>query len=101
MVVRAASGTNETKDGEAALGKDWWWIVTMVTKKNTKRKHSVAAAAFEPEGLREGSGGQSGDLQGLNIAHDDGKISPVPKIRMLKEPPGRKGFYLAINSRIC
>lgn len=28
----------------------------------------------------------------LNIAHDDGKISSVPKIRMLKEPPARKGF---------
>jgi integrase len=28
----------------------------------------------------------------LNIAHEDGKISSVPKIRMLKEPPARKGF---------
>ena len=73
----------------------------MVTKKNTKRNQSDATVAFEPEGLRERSGGQSGDLQGLNIAHDDGKISSVPKIRMLKEPTGRKGFYLAINSRIC
>jgi hypothetical protein len=73
----------------------------MVTKKNTKRRQSVATVAFEPEGLRERSGGQSGDLQGLNIARDDGKISSVPKIRILKEPPGRKGFNLAINSRIC
>jgi integrase len=28
----------------------------------------------------------------LNLAHEDGKISSVPKIRMLKEPPARKGF---------
>lgn len=28
----------------------------------------------------------------LNIAHEDGKIAVVPKIRLLKEPPARKGF---------
>jgi integrase len=28
----------------------------------------------------------------LNIAHEDGKIQNVPKIRLLKEPPARKGF---------
>jgi integrase len=28
----------------------------------------------------------------LNIAYEDGKISAVPKIRMLKEPAARKGF---------
>lgn len=28
----------------------------------------------------------------LNIAHEDGKIQIVPKIRLLKEPPARKGF---------
>jgi integrase len=28
----------------------------------------------------------------LNIAYEDGKISSVPKIRMLKEPAARKGF---------
>lgn len=28
----------------------------------------------------------------LNIAHEDGKIQFVPKIRLLKEPPARKGF---------
>jgi integrase len=28
----------------------------------------------------------------LNIAHQDGKIQSVPKIRLLKEPPARKGF---------
>jgi hypothetical protein len=28
----------------------------------------------------------------LRIAHEDGRIQNVPKIRMLKEPPARKGF---------
>src|ERR1700687_30336 len=28
----------------------------------------------------------------LNIAREDGKIQFVPKIRLLKEPPARKGF---------
>jgi integrase len=28
----------------------------------------------------------------LHIAHEDGKIQSVPKIRFLKEPPARKGF---------
>jgi integrase len=28
----------------------------------------------------------------LRIAHEDGRIQIVPKIRMLKEPPARKGF---------
>jgi integrase len=28
----------------------------------------------------------------LRIAHEDGKIQTVPKIRLLKEPPARKGF---------
>lgn len=28
----------------------------------------------------------------LNIAREDGKIQNVPKIRLLKEPPARKGF---------
>ena len=28
----------------------------------------------------------------LHIAHEDGKIQTVPKIRLLKEPPARKGF---------
>jgi integrase len=28
----------------------------------------------------------------LHIAHEDGKIQIVPKIRLLKEPPARKGF---------
>lgn len=28
----------------------------------------------------------------LKIAHEDGKIQVVPKIRMLKEPPPRRGF---------
>jgi integrase len=28
----------------------------------------------------------------LNIAHEDGKVAVVPKIRLLKEPPARKGF---------
>ncbi len=28
----------------------------------------------------------------LYLAHEDGKIQIVPKIRMLKEPPARKGF---------
>ena len=37
-------------------------------KKNRIRakSQSVASVAFEPEGLRERSGGQSGDLQGLS-----------------------------------
>ena len=30
--------------------------------------------------------------RGLNIAYEDGKISSVPKIRMLKESAARKGF---------
>lgn len=28
----------------------------------------------------------------LHIAHEDGKLQTVPKIRLLKEPPARKGF---------
>jgi len=28
----------------------------------------------------------------LNIAHEDGKLASVPKIRLLKEPSARKGF---------
>lgn len=28
----------------------------------------------------------------LRIAHEDGRIQSVPKIRLLKEPPARKGF---------
>jgi hypothetical protein len=28
----------------------------------------------------------------LNLAHEESKIQVVPKIRMLKEPPARKGF---------
>ncbi len=28
----------------------------------------------------------------LRIAHEDGRIQNVPKIRFLKEPPARRGF---------
>jgi hypothetical protein len=35
-------------------------------KKRRGKIQSVAAAAFEPEGLRKRSGGQAGDLQGLS-----------------------------------
>lgn len=28
----------------------------------------------------------------LNLAHEDGKLQSVPKIRLVKEPPARKGF---------
>jgi hypothetical protein len=35
-------------------------------KKVRGKSQSIATVAFEPEGLRERSGGQSGDLQGLS-----------------------------------
>lgn len=39
---------------------------TLKKKRVRGKSQSVATVAFEPEGLRERSGGQSGDLQGLS-----------------------------------
>lgn len=39
---------------------------TLKRKRVRGKSQSVATVAFEPEGLRERSGGQSGDLQGLS-----------------------------------
>jgi integrase len=45
-----------------------------------------------PCGLLAGEGAGAKVETQLHIAHEDRKIAIVPKIRLLKEPPARKGF---------
>jgi integrase len=57
-----------------------------------------AARAFTKKRLKEGAGPAMVNRslaclrRMLRIAHEDGKIFSVPKIRLLKEPAARKGF---------
>ena len=66
------------------------WSITQI---NTK-----AAKAFVKHRRAEGAGpaminrSLSCLRRMLNLAHEDEIITSVPKIRMLKEPPARKGF---------
>jgi hypothetical protein len=64
-VARRTTSPKKKATGKASLKK-------ATPRKGTPKKkvrgkiQSVAAVAFEPEGLRERSGGQAGDLQGLS-----------------------------------